>query len=329
MTVRRRPTMADVAAQAGVSLKTVSRVVNGEPRVAQATAAAVASAVRELGFRTNHAAASLARGQAVATIGLIIGAVDDPFYARLTSGVEQVARARQHAVLVSSSEEDPALERDITLGLAARQVDGLIVVPCSADQGYLAGAIAAGLAVVFVDRPPRGLAADCVLSDNEDGARAGTAHLLERGHRRIAFVGNETAVYTSAERLAGFRAAHRTAGVPVDDSLIVLGPRSTGDAESATRTLLARTDPPQAIFAQNNLITMGVWRALHSHPRPTDLVGFDDFALADVLQPPVNVVAQHPVELGRQAATLLFERLAEHDQPSRRVVLPTHLVTRS
>ena len=321
--------MADVAAHAGVSLKTVSRVINGEPRVAAATAAAVTAAVRELGFRSNHAAASLARGGGVASIGLLIGAMDDPFYARLASGVEQIARSQRHTVLVSSSEDDPSLEEEIALGLAARQVDGLIVVPRAPDQGYLADDIAAGLAVVFVDRPPRGLDADCVLSDNEDGARAGTAHLLSRGHRRIAFIGNDTAVYTSAERLAGFHAAHRKAGVVVDETLVVLGPRTSADAEAATNALLAKSDPPGAIFAQNNLMTMGAWRALHTHTSDADLVGFDDFALADVLQPPVDVVAQDPVGLGRRAATLLFERMAESDQPSRRVVLPTQLITRS
>jgi LacI family transcriptional regulator len=329
MTERRRPTMADVAEHAGVSLKTVSRVVNGEPRVAIATAAAVAAAVRELGFRSNHAAASLARGRGVASVGLLIGRIDDPFYARLASGVEQVARARRHTVLVSSSEDDPALEQDIALGLAGRQVDGLIVVASSADQTYLEPDIAAGLPVVFVDRPPHGLDADCVLSDNAAGARDGTAHLLARGHRRIAFVGNDISVYTSAERLAGFHAAHRDAGVPVEESLLVLGPRTTAEAEAATTALLARPDPPGAIFAQNNLMTMGAWRALHTHRHAAELVGFDDFALADVLEPPVDVVAQDPVELGRRAATLLFERLADPDRPTERIVLPTRLVTRS
>jgi LacI family transcriptional regulator len=321
--------MADVAAHAGVSLKTVSRVINGEPRVATATAAAVVAAVRELGFRSNHAAASLASGRGVASIGLLIGAVDDPFYARLTSGVEQVARGHRHTVLVSSSEEDPQLERDATLGLAGRQVDGVVVVPCSPDQGYLAADIAAGLAVVFVDRPPLGLDADCVLSDNRSGAQVGTAQLLGRGHRRIAFVGNDASVYTSAERLAGFETAHAQAGAPVDPSLIVLGPRTIAEAEATARALLARPDPPQAIFAQNGLLTMGVWRAVHARGDRVDLVGFDDFALADVLAPPVDVVAQDPVELGRQAAILLFERLAVRDRPVRRVILPTHLVTRS
>jgi LacI family transcriptional regulator len=321
--------MADVAARAGVSLKTVSRVINGEPRVAPATAAAVAQAVRELGFRSNHAAASLASGRGVASIGLLIGAVDDPFYARLASGVEQVARAHRHTVLISSTEEDPELERDAALGLAARQVDGMIMVPCSPDQDYLTPDIAAGLAVVFVDRPPHGLDADCVLSDNRAGAHAGTAQLLAGGYRRIGFVGNDTTVYTSAERLAGFLAAHADVGLAVDEQLISLGPRTVIEAEAATRALLARPDPPQAIFAQNGPMTMGAWRAVHALGAPVGLVGFDDFALADVLEPPVDVVAQDPVELGRQATTLLFDRLADGDRPTRHITLPTHLLTRS
>lgn len=321
--------MADVAARAGVSLKTVSRVINGEPRVAAATAAAVAAAVRELGFRSNVAAASLARGRPVASIGLVIGAMDDPFYARLASGVEQIARAKGHALLISSAEDDPEHEQPIALGLVGRQVDGLLIVPSAADQGYLAADIAAGLSVVFVDRPPRGLDADCVLSDNAAGAQSGTAHLLDRGHRRIAFVGNDTTVYTSAERLRGFTAAHEAAAVPVDRSLVVLGPRTSAEAEKAVTALLGHVDPPTAVFAQNNLMTMGAWRALHAHAGSTALVGFDDFALADVLQPPVDVVAQDPDALGRLAATMLFERLAGIDDPTRRAILPTRLLTRS
>ncbi|MBN9619179.1 MAG: substrate-binding domain-containing protein, partial [Actinobacteria bacterium] len=270
-----------------------------------------------------------ARGRGVATIGLLIGAVDDPFYARLTSGVEQVARAHRHTVLVSPTEEDAGLERNAALSLAARQVDGVIMVPCAPDQGYLAPDVAAGLAVVFVDRPPHGLDADCVLSDNRAGAQDGTARLLAAGYRRIAFVGNDTSVYTSAERLAGFLAAHAELGLAVHEELVALGPRTVAEAEAAARALLDSAEPPQAIFAQNGLTTMGVWRAVHALGRPVGLVGFDDFALADVLQPPVDVVAQDPVELGRQSAQLLFDRLADPGRPVRRTVLPTHLVTRN
>lgn len=321
--------MADVAAQAGVSLKTVSRVINAEPRVSDTTAAAVLAAVRRLGFRSNEAAASLARGHRVASVGLVIGAMDDPFYARLASGVEQVARAQRHAVLIGSSEDDPGLEQELALGLTARRVDGLVLVAASADQRYLAPDVTNGLAVVFVDRPPRGIDADCVLSDNQAGAQEGTAHLLGLGHERIAFLGNDASVYTSAERLCGFRAAHRAAGTPVDPALVVLGPRTSTAAEQAVRALLDGPRPPTAIFAQNGLLTMGAWRALHARPDDAALVGFDDFALADVLQPPVDVVAQDAVELGRCAARLLFDRLADPDRPTRRMMLPTRLIQRT
>jgi LacI family transcriptional regulator len=182
--------------------------------------------------------------------------------------------------------------------------------------------------MVFVDRPPRGLAADCVLTDNEAGAREGVEHLLRQGHRRVAFVGNDTSVYTSAQRLAGFRAAHADARLDVDESLIALGPRDSAEAERAVNALLDSGDPPTAVFAQNNLITMGAWRALHSRRAAVDLVGFDDFALADVLQPPVTVVAQDPVGLGRRAAELLFDRLDHPDAEVRQDVLPTQLLAR-
>lgn len=329
--VGRRPTMEDVAARAGVSLKTVSRVVNGEPRVARETAAQVLAAVRELGFRSNTAAAALAGGRRLPGVGLIIENVADPFYARLAAGVEQVAREQGCAVLISSSEEDAALEREIVLSLIARSVDGLIVVPAAGEHDYLAEEMAAGLPVVFADRPPQGVAADCVLTDNVTGACEGAASLLAAGCRRLAFIGNDASVYTSAARLEGFRLAHEDAGLAVDDSLVVLGPADTAAAEAATSRLLRLPDPPDGIFAQNNLLSIGAWRALAAHgPRGSGvrLIGFDDFPLADVLEPPVSVVAQDPVALGREAATLLFARRDEPGRPPRTTVLPARVILR-
>ncbi len=166
-----RPTMAAVAALAGVSLKTVSRVVNGETPVNPDTAQRVNAASEALGYRRNDAASALARAQPQAGIGLIIEDISDSFYSNLTRGVEEVARAHGHLVLLSSSEENSERERDTTLALAARGVAGMIVVPHSDDHRYLARQINAGLHVVFVDRPPAQLTADCVLSDNIQGAR--------------------------------------------------------------------------------------------------------------------------------------------------------------
>jgi LacI family transcriptional regulator len=323
--------MEDVAALAGVSLKTVSRVVNGEPRVAAETAEQVLAAVRELGFRSNTAAAALAGGRRLPGIGLIIENVADPFYARLAAGVEQVAREHGCAVLVSSSEEDIGRERDIVLSLIARSVDGLILVPAPGRHDYLAEEIAAGLPIVFADRPPRGVAADCVLTDNVTGACEGTASLLTAGCRRLAFIGNDTSVYTSAARLEGFRSAHANAGIAVDESLVTLGPADTAAAEAVTTRLLDLAEPPDGIFAQNNLLSIGAWRALVARRRQGSgvrLIGFDDFPLADVLRPPVSVVAQDPVALGREAATLLFSRRDDPGRPPRTTVLPARVVLR-
>ena len=320
--------MTDVAELAGVSLKTVSRVVNAEPGVNAATTARVAAAIRTLGFRANQAAAHLARRTRPASVGLVIEDMGDPFYARLASGVEQIARERGHALLICSSGEDASLERTVTLGLAARAVAGLVIVPCSPDQGYLADEIAAGLAVVFADRPPRGLSADCVLADNSSASAHGTTHLLSVGHRRVAFVGNATSVYTSSQRLAGFRAAHAEAHLEVDERLVVLGPTDSASAYRAVAALLSASDPPTAVFTQNNLLTLGAWRAAHEHADPPALLGFDDFELADLLQPAVSVIAQDPLTLGRTAALMLFDRLTNRHGPGRQVVLPTKLLLR-
>jgi LacI family transcriptional regulator len=321
--------MAAVARLAGVSLKTVSRVVNGEASVRPETAARVRVAWKELGYRRNDAASTLARAQAPAGIGLIIEDISDPFYSRLTRGVQEVARAHGHFVMLSSSEENSELERSTVLALTTRGIAGLIVVPHSDDQHYLEPEIESGLSVVFVDRPPQGLVADSVMSNNIEGSRLAVKHLLDLGHRRIAFVGNDRSVYTSTQRLRGYRKAHTVAGVTADEErLVVLGPRTEAEAGAATSALLGSPNPPTAVFTQNNLLTTGAWRAIRESGTPVALVGFDDFALADVLDPPVTVVAQDPMTLGRKAAELLFSRLADATGPVQRIIVPTRLIVR-
>ncbi|WP_432842702.1 LacI family DNA-binding transcriptional regulator [Dactylosporangium sp. CA-092794] len=323
-----RPTMAEVAVAAGVSPKTVSRVINGEPGVVGATAERVERAIAQLGYRHNHAAASLARGRAQDSIGLVIEGIAGRFYAQLASGVEQVARAHGQQLLIASSEEDPARERDTILALAGRQVGGIIVVPRSDDHRYLRTELRSGLAVVFVDRPPRRIAADHVIVDNVAGAHDGVAHLLRQGHRRIAFVGNDLAVSTSADRLEGYRRAHRDAGLEPDPALVVVGPADVAATEEAVARLATLPDPATAVFTQNSRLTMGAWRAIKRIDRPVALVGFDDFDLADVIDPPVTVVAQDPVELGRRAMHLLLRRMQHPTARNQHEVLPTRLIVR-
>jgi LacI family transcriptional regulator len=323
------PTMAEVGALAGVSLKTVSRVINGESGVQPGTIERVRQAAQSLGYRRNDAAAALARAQPQATIGLIIEDLSDAFYSHLTRGVQEIAQAHGHLVLLSSSEENSDLERSTTLALAARGVSGMIVVPHSDDHHYLSDVTDAGMSVVFVDRPPVHLTADCVLSDNVEGARKAVEYLVQHGHRRIGFIGNDRNVYTSTCRLRGYEDAHSEAGLAVDDNLVILGPRTEAESARATHGLLRHPDPPTALFTQNSLLTLGAWRAIRDDAAEVALIGFDDFGLAELLDPPVSVVAQDPVGLGRRAADLLFSRLAGEHGAAREIVVPTRLIIRN
>ncbi|WP_239123043.1 LacI family DNA-binding transcriptional regulator [Sphaerisporangium siamense] len=330
----RRPTMNDVAATAGVALKTVSRVVNDEPGVNAATADRVRQAIALLGYRRNEGARDLRRGR-TASIGLVIEDVADPFYSGLSRAVEDVALGNGSLVFTGSSGEDPGRERELVLAFCARRVDGLIIVPAGADHGYLVPELTAGIRVVFADRPAGpGLDVDTVLCDNAGGAGAGTAHLIAHGHRRVAFLGDNPAIFTAGERLRGYREALAGAGLPYDPALVAMGTTEQARVHADLARLLALPDPPTAVFTGNGRVTVTALRALESlGPRPSAtgglaIVGFDDFELADLLTPAVTVVAQDPAGLGRTAADLLFRRLAGDAAPPERLRLPTRLIPR-
>jgi LacI family transcriptional regulator len=328
---RRRPTMRDVAALAGVSLTTVSRVINGSDDVHPDLAARVHDAVRVLGYRRDLTASNLRRSDRVSgSLGLIIEDVANPFFSAVHRGVEDVARAHGAVTFAGSSDEDPDRERELVEAFGARGVDGLVIVPCSDDQSYLARDREAGTALVFVDRPPRFIDADAVVADNAGGARAAVEHLIAAGHRRIGFLGDRPSVYTVEERLRGYREALAGAGMPADPALEQVGLVDSDAAAAATRELLTAAEPPTALFASQNLNTIGAMRVLRDRglQRAVALVGFDDIMLADMLEPGITVVAQHPYRLGRQAADLLFSRRNGFSGASRTVVVPTDLVPR-
>lgn len=321
--------MVHVAARAGVSLKTVSRVVNAEPGVAEATAALVQAAIDELGFRRNEGASHLRRGSTTTSLGLVLMDVADPFYSTLTRAVEEVALRHRFLVLAGSSDEDVARERDLALSLCARRVDGLLVVPAGNDQTYLEPEIRAGTPVVFVDRPGVGVEADAVLVDNAGGTRAAVEHLAAHGHRQIAFLGDNPAIYTAQERVRGYREGMVSIGRRADDRLISMGPHSAPSIAAALERLRSGARPVTALVTGNNRITVLVLRALAATGgwRPA-LVGFDDLELADLLSPGLTVIEQDASALGHSAAELLFSRIAGEHGPARQVVLPTRVIAR-
>src|SRR5881392_1027603 len=217
-----RPTMKDVAARAGVGLKTVSRVVNAEPGVTEDTERRVQEAIEALGFRRNDSARVLRKGR-TASIGLVLEDLADPFYGPLSRAVEEVARAHGALLINGSSAEDPEREQELVLALCARRVDGLVIIPAGDDHRYLEPEIKAGVATVFVDRPAGKIDADVVLSDSFGGAREGVVHLIAHGHRRIGFIGDMPRIHTAVERLRGYRAAMEDAGIEVADAWTSLG----------------------------------------------------------------------------------------------------------
>lgn len=322
-----RPTMKDVAARAGVGLKTVSRVVNGEPGVTPDTERRVQEAIEALGFRRNDSARILRKGR-TASIGLVLEDLADPFYGPLSRAVEEVARAHGALLINGSSAEDPDREQELVLALCARRVDGLVVIPAGADHRYLEPEIKAGVATVFVDRPAGKIDADVVLSDNCGGARDGVAHLIAHGHRRIGFIGDQPRIHTAAERLRGYRAAMADAGLPVQVSWVSLGSTAPDRVKAAADAILSGPEPVTAIFAGNNRVTVTVVRVLADLDRQVALVGFDDIELADLLRPGLTVVAQDAAQLGRTAAERLFHRLDGAPDIPQRIELPTRLITR-
>lgn len=317
--------MKDVAAAARVSLKTVSRVVNGEPGVSPGTEQRVRDAIAALDFRRNDSARLLRTGE-TATVGLVLEDIGDPFYSALTRGVESVARARGSLLLSGSSDADPATERMVALTLCARRVDGLIIVPTDSDHGFLVPEMTAGVPVVFADRPAGRIDADTVLSDNVGGASKGTAHLIAAGHHRIGYLGDNPGIFTARERYRGYQSAMAAAGLPVASSWVAMGTPTSASVRGALEHMLEGPEPVTAVFCGNNRISVLALPVLAQPRHAVALVGFDDFELADLLG--ITVIAQDTAELGRRAAELLFQRLDGDRSATHRIVIPTRLLSR-
>jgi DNA-binding LacI/PurR family transcriptional regulator len=323
--------MRHVAALAGVGVKTVSRVINGEPNVSAATIAKVNAAARTLDYQPDLHAGNLRRADGrTRTLGLLVGSVDNPFAGAVHRAVEDAALARGVAVFASSLDDDPAREQEAVSAFLRRRVDGLILTTVTESQGYLAPELRRGTPVVFVDREPAGITSDSVVSDNAEGAAVATRHLLERGHRRVAYLGDRPLIQTARERRRGFLEELGRAGVATRDVPVVEGLHDAASAHDATLALFDEPNPPTAIFSSQNLVSLGVIHALRElglH-REIALVSFDDLPLADLLDPGITVVAQDPQQIGRIAAERVFARLDGDDSPAARTVVPTRLIER-
>lgn len=323
--------MKNVAALAGVGIKTVSRVMNDEPNVAPATASRVWDAVRALDYHVDLQAGSLRRaGGRTNTLGLLVGSVDNPFAGAIHRAVEDAALQRDVAVFASSLDDDPLREARAVSAFLRRRVDGLILTTASARQSYVPSIVQRGVPLVFVDREPVDDGVDTVTSDNRAGAVTATEHLIAHGHRRIALLTDRLDIQTARERQQGFLQALGRAGISTTLTPMITELHDADAARAALAPLLDSPEPPTAVFSAQNLITVGALHALREAGAHASiaLVGFDDLPLADLLEPGVTVVTQDPHQIGRVAVERVFARLEGDSSPPQHTVIPTALVIR-
>lgn len=321
-----RATLADVARLAGVSAKTVSRVMSNDEKVAPHTRDRVMSAAKRLRFRPNTLARNLRHGGVTSSVAFVIGDITNPFYFNVAAGIERELATKGMTMLLATTDDAPGSESVVVDALLAQRVRALIIVPIAADQSYLEGERQLGTPVVAVDRPAHHLIADSVVLQNRLGTEEAVRSLIAAGHRKIGFVCSPAALYTHQERLLGYRSALLEAGITDARRYERLEPVPGPSAEESVRELLALDDPPTAIIAGNNRASVAAWRELFNRSPRVAFIGFDDFELADTLG--ISVVAYDPIELGRQAARLVLARLDDPSGPPRQIEVPTHLIRR-
>ncbi len=319
--------MREVAERAGVSIKTVSRVVNGESNVSAKVTRDVREAIQELDYKPNAAARALRTG-ASDTIGVLVDSFNDSFFSAMITVFEDRSLAVGFDIVVASSGR--RLERSQTqlLRLLQRQLSGLLIAPVPGLD--LAGiGLPSGLPVVCVDRRSDLCGYDAVLVQDRAGSKEAARHLIDQGHTRIAIIADAHRLSTIQDRLAGFREAHAEAGIAIDPAMVRADCPSVTDAGQWTRELLSAKPPPTAIFAASPLMGEGIISGLTAEAvHDVALVVFGDFPMADALTPAITVVDQNPVGIAHAAMDRLLDHVNGRDSYRADVVLPTRLIPR-
>jgi LacI family transcriptional regulator len=322
---KRSYTMRDVARLAGVSVATVSAVVNGKQVVRPVVAARVQDAMKALNFHPDHVARSL-RVKKTTTLGVVIPDFLSGFFVDVLRGIEDAARSVDYSVLLCNSDDDVEQEQRHLRALLSRRVDGILLA--STDLYSVAGTqLRSGAPTVLFDRIPPGYQGAAVVVDNVDAAYRATQHLVELGHRSVAFIAGRLDLSTASDRCEGFRRALEDAHLPLNGAFFKRGDYHPQSGYQNGLELLRLPQPPTAIVCSNGLMTLGLLRAMHElHvrcPEQVSIIGFDEpapdsygFSLSTLLRPELTVVAQPGHEVGRQAAQTLLRILSETDPPS-------------
>jgi LacI family transcriptional regulator len=323
--------MRDVAERAGVSVTTVSHVVNNTRKVNPETRDRVEQAMHTLGYHPNVLARSLRRGE-THTIGIILPDSTNPYFAEVVRGIEDSSFSQGYSVILCNSDNDLEKERLYTNVLLEKQVDGVIFVAAGLSAKNIQNLQNRAVPYVLIDRRVPGTEADYVLGDNQGGGFLATNHLVELGHRHIACLAGPAGVKLSSERIAGYQQALHEADIPLNPDWIVEGDFQYQSGYDAAQRLFTSQPAPTAIFACNDLMAIGVYRYAHEAgmdiPQKLSIVGFDDVRLAAYTNPPLTTIRQSKHEMGSLAARLLMERMAEPDKTPRLEILRTELIVR-
>lgn len=319
----------DVAAHARVSVATVSRVLNGNPKVAPETQARVLAAVEELNYRRNAVARSL-RTDATSTLGLIIGDILNPFFTEMARAVEDEARGLGYTVVIGNADERADRQDHYVRTLLEQRVDGLLICPTAEITPLVRDTAAGGGPLVFLDRTLPGLDVPAVRVDGEQAIRDLIDHLAALGLRRIAFIGGPEQLSTGRERRAAFLSAMGRHGLAVRDGYVEAGDFQAASGRAITARFLDLPEPPEVIFAGDNLMALGALDEIRARglriPGDVGLASFDDVPWFVHVDPPITAIAQPARELGRRAVRALLARI--ENRPVESAALPARLVVR-
>ena len=326
-----RPTQRDIAELAGVSITTVSHVVNGTRPVAPETKAAVLAAIERTGYTGDAIARSLVTG-GTRSIGVAISLLANPYFAALMQAIEREAALAGYTVLLADTHDTVATEQDTVRTLRSRRVEGLLLTPSPGDGAVISELVSLGVPVVLVDRVTTRTDVDQVGCENIQSTSALTEHLAALGHRRIGLVAGAPGLSTSEERTLGYRLGLGRGGLSWNPELVVSGHSSKDGGASALHRLMELPDPPTALVVANDVMMVG---ALHEARRrglrvgrEFAIVGYDDAEWADLVEPPLTTMAQPIEEIGTRAVQLLLSRIADPNRQPETLRLPPRLMHR-
>jgi LacI family transcriptional regulator len=304
--MKKKVTLSDVAAHATTSIKTASRVVNGDENVTPEVKVRVEEAVEALGYQVDLLARSLRKG-VDDVLAVVVPTIGDKFFATAIEEIEAVALERDTQIIIASNNIDPVKEKKIIRQLEQRRVSGMIIVPFSADYSFMK---ASPTPTVFLDRAPDGIEADVVKVDDVFGAHLATEHLIAAGHKNIAVITDTLKIKTNRLRIDGYKAALAKHGITFQEKNVFMGGNTMEDATRITTEILRNTPEVTAIFSSRSAITMGILRTLHERNRhDIAIISFGDFEMAQVVEPNISVIDHSPRELGRLAAQRVFAKI--------------------